>query len=69
MDLVEELVIEPPTDVVEPPVQHSQIHDHAGGRIRDAADRDLGPIGMAVDLLAGGAERRARDGVGGLEAK
>src|SRR5580700_3245259 len=67
VDLVEMLVIEARPDVLKPLLQHPEVDDHSGGRVGNAPDGDLGPIGVAVDLLAGRAQRGAGDGVRGLE--
>ena len=53
IQLIEKTVVETIPGIRERALEQTEIGDHAACRIRQSADEDLGPIGVAVDPAAG----------------
>src|SRR2546429_5351927 len=69
VDLVQKLVVEGLADLFHAAFEQAEIQHHAGLRIGRAAHAHLGAKRVAVNFLAGRAEGRPLQRMGGLEAK
>ncbi len=69
LDLVEKFVIEHLLHIVHAALEQAEIHHHPGRGIGCSANADLGAKRMAVNFLAGIAQRRSGQRMRGLETE